>query len=287
MYIALVQSWSILAYSGYISLGVTTFFGIGAYTMGQLWNAIPLALIPILGGAIALLIALVVSFPLLRVSGAYFTILTYGLTLLIQSIILVFETRYSQVGTAKIIVLGYMTDIVYYAMVAVGVSAVIVNQLVIRSKLGKALYAIRENEEAAESLGIDTYKYKLIAFLLSSLYAGITGSLMAIQIAWIDPYTAFQPIVSFQTVVIGLLGGMGGPLGLLLASILFSVIQQILWTSYPFHHSLLLGVIFLLVVSYRFGLLSSIRLLSVLKERLTPTFRSWWVSRVVGWFKGL
>ncbi|MEM4315901.1 MAG: branched-chain amino acid ABC transporter permease, partial [Nitrososphaerota archaeon] len=219
MYIALVQSWSILAYSGYISLGVTAFFGLGAYTMGQLWSIAPLPLIPLIGGLVAFLMALIVSSPLLRVTGTYFTVLTYGLTLLIQSIILVIETRYSQVGTAKIIVLGYMTETVYYVMMVLALCSTFVYYFVTSSRFGRALFAIRENEEAAESLGVNTFRYKLGAFLLSSFIPGVVGSVMAIQIAWIDPFTAFQPIVSFQTVVVGLLGGFG-PIGLLLATIL-------------------------------------------------------------------
>ncbi len=286
MYITLVHSWALLAHSGYISLGVTAFFGLGAYAMGELWNILPLPIIPILGGVVALSMAFIISFPLLRVAGAYFTILTYGLTLLIQSIILVFETRFSQVGTAKIIVLGYMTDKVYYVMMSLAVSSIVLYRVLLSSKMGRALYAIREDEDAAESLGINTYRYKLIAFLLSSLLAGVTGSVMAIQIAWIDPFTAFQPIVSFQTVVIGLLGGITGPLGLLLATISFSVIQQFLWTSYPFHHALLLGIILLFVVSYRFGLLSG-RAFSRITVYKGLALRPKWFSRAVGWVKGL
>ncbi len=250
MWIALTESWIILSgFTGYISLGHAGFFGLGAYLMALLWKKIPFFLILPLGGFLSMILALGIGFPCLRIRGPYFVILTLGLSEFIKYIFINWEVNIS--GTVGRILLG-APDIhtFYYSMLFVTALAVIVSWKIRNSRFGMGLLSIKEDEEAAESLGINTSFYKWLAFGISAFFPGVVGSIMALRWTYIDPYTVFNPVLSFQVIVIAFLGGVTEIKGPILGAILLTLISEFLWAKYPYYYMVILGIIMIILVYF-------------------------------------
>ena len=153
MWLALTQSWCVLSkMTGYVSLGHVVFYGIGAYLVVITWQSWPLPLAIAAAGALAALFAVVIGLPVLRVRGPYFVILTFGIAELVKYSILAGEAAS---GTASRILFGAPDLLViYFAMFALAAAATLLLVLVSRSRFGQGLRSLRENEEAAETLGV-------------------------------------------------------------------------------------------------------------------------------------
>ena len=168
MWIALTQSWVVLsAMTGYVSLGHAVFFGAGAYVMVLLFGSLPFWAAVILAGASTGLLALVVGYPCLRVRGPYFVILTFGLAELVKFVVINIEAALGKFG--RLLFGGPGLAEIFYVVLALAAVSAVVTYAVRRSRFGAGLRAIRENEEAAETLGIDVARYKVLAFALSAV----------------------------------------------------------------------------------------------------------------------
>ncbi|RYF70482.1 MAG: branched-chain amino acid ABC transporter permease, partial [Comamonadaceae bacterium] len=167
MWLALTQSWCVLSkMTGYVSLGHVVFYGLGAYLMVVSWQQLPFMLVILGAGVIAAAFAALVGLPVLRVRGPYFVILTFGLAELVKFIIMAAE---SASGTASRILFGTPDLVViYFCMFALALLATALLTWVSRSRFGHGLRSLRENEEAAETLGVPVVRFKLIAFVLSA-----------------------------------------------------------------------------------------------------------------------
>lgn len=250
MWVALTQSWCVLSQlTGYISLGHVVFYGLGAYVVVVSWQHWPLWAAVLAAGALAMLFALLVGLPVLRVRGPYFVILTFGLAELVKYSILAIE---SGSGMAARILFGTPDlVVVYYAMFALAVAATVLLTLVSRSRFGHGLRSLRENEEAAETLGVPVARYKLTAFVLSAAIPGMVGAVMALRSTYFVVGQVFDPMISVTVIAMALLGGGDNARGPLLGVVFLALLSELLWATAPIAYMIILGsilVVFVLVL---------------------------------------
>ena len=250
MWIALAGSWNLISgLTGYVSFGHVAFFGAGAYTgailiasAGWGWPVAALA-----GGAAAGLLALIIGWPCLRLKGPYFAIAMLGLNEVLRALVSYFEGLTGGGNGLSMPTLDATVPI-YYAM---GLTAVIVTlgaRLIIGSRFGLRLMTIREDEVAAEAMGIHTFRHKLIVFLLSSIGPGVAGALAARDQGYIEPLSVFPLATTVTMIVMTLFGGKGTVWGPVLGAVVLFVTQEIVWARYPYIHPLLFGAIIVAVV---------------------------------------
>lgn len=250
MWIALTESWIILSgYTGYVSLGHSAFFGMGAYFMAMTWTKIPYALGVLLAGFVCAAFAFIIGLPFLRVRGPYFVILTLGLTEITKYIFINLEIRLG--GTVgRILMMTPESHTLYYSVLAVCVMATAAAYLIKKSRFGTGLFSIKEDEDAANSLGVNTSLYKWLAFGISASFPGMIGAILALRRSYIDPYTVFNPMVSFQVIVMAFLGGVEGFEGAMVGAIVLTLVSEALWAHYPYYYMIILGIIMILIVKF-------------------------------------
>ncbi len=244
--VALAQSWAIFSsLSGYVSLGHVVFYGLGAYVVVLTWNVIPLwAALPLAGGA-AGLFGLLIGWPVLRVRGPYFVILSFGVAELVKFVLVAVE---SSLGHASRLILGAPDPIVlFYISVGLAVVASLLAYGVRLTRLGYGLRGIRENEEAAENLGVPVAYYKAAAFVISAIVPGAVGGVMALRATYFEPRVVFDPMVSFSMIAMTIIGGSDDLRGPVLGALFLALLSELLWTNAPELYMVILG---LLLVSF-------------------------------------
>ena len=249
-WIGLTESWIILSgFTGYISLGHSAFFGIGAYVMAISWLKLPYPLIVLISATSSMALAFAIGFPVLRVRGPYFVILTLGLSEFAKYLFINYEVNVK--GTVGRILLGVPNiRTLYFSLLIIAIVTIFCAYLIKRSRFGYGLFSIREDEDAAESLGIDTSIYKWLAFGISAFFPGAIGATMALRRTYIDAYSVFDPIVSFQIIVMAFFGGMGKLHGPILGACILTLISEFLWARYPHYYLIVLGVILVFIVKF-------------------------------------
>lgn len=215
---------------GQLTLGHAGFMAVGAYTSAYLTKAVftslppslsfPLALIS--GGVLALLFGIVIGFPTLRLRGDYLAIITLAFGEVIRTILL----NLNFVGGAK----GYAgiprySTFAWAYFIAVATVAIVV--LLMKSRHGRAIISVREDEIAAEASGINTAYYKILAFVIAAFFAGIAGGLYAHYMGIIEPKT-FTFNKSIEILVMVVLGGMGNIKGAIFSAILLTILPELL-----------------------------------------------------------
>ena len=239
MYAALASAWNIVGgYSGYISLGHAAFFGVGAYAVGIAFTHVsvgygyrPFYALPLVGIGAAL-VAVPVGWVALRTRAATFAIVTITLLFVVQQ--LAFNLR-SLTGGSQGITLPQPSFPVstfeqpfYYAMLGVLALSMLISWTVRDTKLGLALLAIRDDEDRARGLGVQTTFAKLVAFSLSSGLVAMAGGVWAYYIAFIYPQFAVDPLVTIGMVLMVYLGGKGTLWGPVLGAFILVPAQQYL-----------------------------------------------------------
>jgi branched-chain amino acid transport system permease protein len=249
MWLALTQSWVVLSgMAGYVSLGIVVFVGIGSYTMVLLWQSVPLWLgIPVAGVAAAGFAALVGT-PVLRVRGPYFVILTFGLAEFVKYVVVNIEAT---LGKFSRLLMGApdLTDL-YLVMLVLAVAATAVTVFLGRTRFGSGLRAIRENEEAAETLGVPVARFKMIAFTLSAAIPGVVGAVLVLRTGYFDPVQSFNPVVSFTVVTTAVIGGADDARGPLFGAAFLTLLSELLWANAPQVYMILLGVLLIVFVLF-------------------------------------
>lgn len=247
MWLALTQSWCVLSkMTGYVSLGHVVFYGLGAYLVVVTWQQVPLYLAVPAAGVLAAAFAALIGGPVLRVRGPYFVILTFGLAELVKYSILAIE---SASGTASRILFGTPDLlVVYFAMFALALAAVFLLTWVSGARFGHGLRSLRENEEAAETLGVPVVRYKLIAFVLSAAIPGMVGAVMALRSTYFVVGQVFDPMVSVTVIAMAILGGGDNAKGPLLGVIFLALVSEMLWAHAPLLYMIILGAILIVFV---------------------------------------
>lgn len=251
MYVAMTQSWNMLSgYTGYFSLGHGIFFGFGAYgfTLALLKLKLAPAAALAVGGAAAMAAAALLGFVLMRVRIriGYFAVLTLGLNEIVKTVI----ANTDALGAASGFTLPPVSSpaVPYLLMLGVSVAAVATMLLLDRSRYGLGLRAILDDEEVAQSMGVRTARYKTAVFVLSALFPGVTGGVIAWNWSFIDPYQAFDLLLSFNTPIMAVFGGVGTVWGPVVGAVVMSVIIETLWVNLKNFQAVVFGVLVVLIV---------------------------------------
>ena len=252
VYIALSQSWNIIGgYTGQINLGHAAFFGIGALAARYIWLhfGLPLPLAVLGGGLASTIFAMIIGLPAFRLKGIYFII---GTLVLAEILRLVFYTILPEADVMPMKLLGAYSLIPrYYLSLLIAVLAVAAVYWISRSRLGLGLMSIREDEDAAEASGVDTQRYKLLAFAISTFFTGLTGGIYAYYSAAFRAGGLFEPAWTFDAVIIVFVGGVGTIVGPIIGSVFFVLLKQILSLYLPGGiHVAVFGILFIIVVLY-------------------------------------
>ena len=250
MWMALAGSWNLISgLTGYVSFGHVAFFGAGSYTAAILitkagwpWLAASLA-----GGAGACVLALLIGYPCLRLKGPYFAIAMLGLNEVLRALVSYFEGLTGG-GLGLSLPTLQATIPVYYVMGLTAIAVTALTYLIITSRFGLRLMTIREDEVAAEAMGIDTFRHKLYAFLLSAVGPGIVGGLAARDQGYIEPISVFPLAMTITMIVMVLFGGKGTVWGPVLGAAVLFIFQELVWARFIYLHQLLFGAIIVAVV---------------------------------------
>lgn len=247
MFTALATSWAL--FSGpthYISLATAAFYGLGTYTTGLMIETLPYWIILILAALVGAVGAALVGLATLRLSGVYFVIFTLGLAEFVRQVLTWVQNLTGQKG---IYVLTDFTEAdIYWQLLALSALVWLAGWLVGRSRLGFALRIIGGDEEVARHSGINTALSKVALFMIPGSVAALTGAILAPRYVYIEPALAFSPMLSFQVVIMALLGGTGRLWGPLAGVIPFTLLWEAISASFPNQTTLLLGLSFLLIV---------------------------------------
>jgi len=247
-YGVLATAWTL--FSGptrYISLATTAFFGIGAYTVAVLSETLPWFAVLGVAGMIGIVLALIVGLSTLRLSGVHFVIFTFGLAELIRQLVTWYEVNITRV-IGRYIFLDITQEQIYWQLVALLAVVLLTAWIIQRSRLGLALRVIGEDELVARHLGMNTTKAKVSLFVISATFMTLVGAIMSPRWTYIDPGIVFNPTVSFQVLIMALLGGVGHILGPLAGVIPLTALFEVLSAKFPNHFSILLGAAFLIIV---------------------------------------
>lgn len=244
----LATAWAL--FSGptrYISLATVAFFGIGAYTVAVFGEILPWLFVLALAALFGVGVALVVGLSTLRLSGIYFVIFTFGLSELIRQLVTWYEVNiYGSVGRYIFVEISH--NAIYWQLLILTALVFAAGWLIGRSRLGLALRVIGEDEMVARHVGIDTTRAKLTLFAVSAFFMTVTGAVMAPRWTYIDPTIAFNPMLSFEVVIMALLGGAASLIGPVLGVVPLVVLFDILTAHFPNYFSILLGIVFILIV---------------------------------------
>jgi branched-chain amino acid transport system permease protein len=259
MYTVLAVSWSM--FSGatrYLSLATSALFGLGAYTTAWGMQSLPWPLLIVLGGAVAAFFALLIGAAVMHLRGTYFAVLTFGLGELVKhSITYAEKSVFGTVG--RVLMEVPSTQMVYWTVLVLALLTVVTFHVVSESHLGFAMRGIGADEQRAATFGINPRNVKLIGFALSAAFAGAVGAAMAVRWTYIDPHTAFNPLIGFQTVLIAMVGGASTLRGPVVAAIALSLLSDLLRFNLPYVYLILLGILLILCVLFLPGGIASIR----------------------------
>ncbi len=257
----------IMGFAGYVSFGHAVFLGLGGYAYVLLVYFIkPLAelqnmgfglgafLVAVLAGLFAAAIAASVGAAVLRLRGAFFAIATIGLdfTALYLMKAIVPELNPEQFFGAQIILPAdkiVEKDVVFNAMFLTLIILLAVNYYIRKSPFGVGLTAIKEDEDAAEVLGVPTTMFKIIAFTLAGFFAGMVGALFSLNGGGVDE-TLFNLGHSIDMIVMIVIGGLGTVLGPVVGSLIYFELYDLLLVHYPGVNLIILGIIVAIVVLF-------------------------------------
>jgi len=250
LYMSLGQMWNLLAgYAGLVSLGQQIFIGLGGYSLAVITEVYHLnfLLAIFVGGVVSGVFALIISLPIFKMKGIYFAISTW----VIAEALALYFLNWSFVGYG----VGFnirttyemSTSFLYYLSLVLGLGSVLLVYIIMRTKRGLALMAMRDNELAAEVMGIELYKTKLVIFLISAFITGMTGAVLYLNISFIQPYAAFSIDWTVAAVVIVIIGGIGTMEGPIIGAVVYVILKQFLY-DFPGISMIILGVIAILII---------------------------------------
>ena len=246
--VALAESWNLLGgYAGQITLGHAAFFGLGALVTRTLWvGGAPLSVALAAGALVATAFGVLIGGPAFRLRGAYFAIGTLGLAEILRITV---GNLMPEISTIPVTALASY-DLVprYYLTLALAMFSVAVVAVLVRSRVGLGMQAVREDEAAAEASGVGAFRHKLLALAFSTALVGLAGGTFAYYHVSYYPQHAFSPAWTFDAVLIAFIGGVGTVHGPVLGALFYVIAKEVLAVQLVEVHLLIFGVLFLLVV---------------------------------------
>jgi branched-chain amino acid transport system permease protein len=234
-YIVLSTGWNILGgYTGYVNFGVAGFFAIGAYTSVVLIKSLgaPMPVLILVGGLVAGLIGLGTGYLTLRLKGVFFSIATLALAIVLQT----FITNWDYVGGSRgvytirpkeVPIFDSYVQYLFMIMLLLALFAVTMAWLIERTWIGRGLAAIRDDEQAAEAMGVPTLRLKLFATTVSGFMMGIAGAPYPYYVTYLDPASGFNLAYAVNSVAMPLIGGTTNWVGPVIGAVLLGTAQQV------------------------------------------------------------
>ena len=279
MWVALATSWNLIGgYAGYISLGQNVFFGIGGYLAGALlvylgWSPF---LTAALAGMVGFVVGLVVGLITLRTRGPAFIIATIALLLMAA---LVFD-NWELVGGANGLSLPlpdfprqWARAPFYLAMLAAAAGSVLLSWRVAHSKLGLGLRALAQDEVKAEVLGINTSRYKILAFALSGIFPAVVGAIWGYNLTYLRPSIFFTIGIAAEMVLMAIIGGRGTVAGPVLGAVLLVALNEASVAQFGSSELNIVvtgGILIVVLLFFPLGIVGSFR-----QRRRLPAFLDW------------
>jgi branched-chain amino acid transport system permease protein len=234
-YIVLATAWNILGgYAGYVNFGTPAFFAMGAYTATFLMLVFqaPFLVLLLAGGLISGLLGLGLGYLTLRLQGVFFSIATLALTVVLQTLIINWEfvggaKGLSIIRPATVLFFSSYSKFLFVVMLCLAVGAVTIARCIEHSWLGQGLAAIRDNEEAAECMGVPTLKLKIVACTLSGGLMGMAGVPFPWHVTLIEPGSAFNLDYAVNSLAMPMIGGTTTWVGPLVGAVLLGAAQQV------------------------------------------------------------
>ena len=249
-YLVLTVAWAL--FSGttrYVSLATAAFFGLGAYTVAMLVKEMPIyatfGVALVLGTLMALLVGLVT----LRISGMFFVVFGFGLSELMREVLIWWEINQTKT-LGRYVFVPFDTTLIYWHLLGLAVLVFLVGWLLRRTRLGIALLVIGDDETMARQAGINVPLAKVAIFVVSSVFMTVVGAVMAPRFGYLTPNFAFNPLISFQVVIMALLGGMQRLWGPVLGVVPLMLLSELLQVRFPFWYSVFLGLVFMIIVYF-------------------------------------
>jgi branched-chain amino acid transport system permease protein len=247
----LAQSWNIIGgYTGYPSFGNSVFYGLGGYgvAIAMVQFQLPFAVGLVLGVFLAVLFAFLLGLPVLRLRGHYFAIATLGLAEVMTAIVSNLEIAGRNVGLILPLLKG---DTLFFELsLALLVITTMTVAWISRSRFGFGLIAVRENEEAAAVMGVNTTLYKILAFALCSIFAAVAGGIHAYWITYLDPTSAFDITLNVKMIIMAVFGGPGTIFGPVLGAFVLSAISEVLATKVTSLASIFFGLVIVAAIVF-------------------------------------
>ena len=250
LYAALCTAWAL--FSGpthYVSLATAAFFGLGTYAVALWIDYLPFPVLVGMGALVAAVLAGLVGAATLRLSGVYFVIFTLGLAELVRQVVTWAQAKFTG-KTGLYVFTDFREMHIYWMLLALTVTIFITGWAINRSRLGFAMQIIGNDETVARHVGIDTARAKILLFMISGAFIGIAGAICAPRYAYIQPPSAFNPMISFLVVIMALLGGTKRLWGPLVGVIPFTIVMDFVTSRFPNHTSIVIGLAFLAIVYF-------------------------------------
>ncbi len=222
-------SWDLLAgFAGQVSFGHSAFFGISGYITAAFveFFGAPWFIALLIGAGYAVICSVLIGIPCLRLKGPYLALGTLAFSLILYNLFLTGTWLGGTEGISGLPSLGSPFAI-FYIIAAFMIASLIIMRAIVDSRLGTILKAIRDDETGADATGINTTVYKLIAFMVSGLFAGIAGSLFVLDTTAVNP-ALYQPLYSFYAIIMASIGGIATIYGSIVGSFLFTLLSEFL-----------------------------------------------------------
>lgn len=271
-YIMIATAWNILGgYGGYINFGTAGFLGVGSYTSIALiqWSNISIVPQILVAAVLAGLLGLFIGYFTLRLKGVYFAIATLALAIVLETVvnnwdfvggaagISILPPRNPELLGVLIVdrkgagIFGNTTEFLFFLIAAMTIFSVWVARTIEKGKLGRGLNAIKDNEEAAECMGVPTLRLKLIATSISGALMGAAGAIFPSYLTFIDPLTAFNLEFAVYSLAMPMIGGTFTWIGPVLGGLLLGTVQQVSIVTISSELNLLiLGVVLVVFVTF-------------------------------------
>ncbi len=250
LYVSIASSWNILGgFSGQTNLGHAAFFGSGTLVTRMLWFAgwhiLPTMLV---GALVAVALALIIGVPAFRLRGVYFAIGTLALS---QILYITVGNTFSTISSIPVQDLAVYSLVPrYYLFLGVALFTVGTAYVLVNSWLGLGIMAVREEEDAAESLGVSALKHKLLALSISAFFGGLTGGAFAFYHVGYYPQLTFGPEWTFDSMMMAYIGGVGTIVGPVIGAVFFVILRELLALNFAEFHVIIFGTLFILVVLF-------------------------------------
>ncbi|HEX8183136.1 MAG TPA: branched-chain amino acid ABC transporter permease [Blastocatellia bacterium] len=259
LYVTLGSAWNILGgFAGQLSLGHAAFFGIGAYTAAIIASKSQLSpwWAMMIGPVVVLPIALIVGWICFRLRGPYFTLSTIAVGEMVRLVALNWrELTGGAVGVVipPSVLSGTSKIPYYYIILLIALATVALCYFISRRKLGYFLLAIREDEETAESIGINTTRYKLAALAISAGLTAVAGAFYANYFLFVDPTIVLPLSLSVEIVLMAIIGGLGTIAGPVLGAVLLKLSSELFRSYFEQANLLIYGALLIVVILFMPG----------------------------------